>query len=63
MFERKARLENIIGSFGINREKTIENRNIILLDDVTTTGATLGEARKVLLDAGAKNVICVTIAH
>jgi len=34
-----------------------------VIDDITTTGATLAEARKVLRKAGAKNVICVTLAH
>jgi competence protein ComFC len=41
----------------------IKNKNIILIDDVTTTGATLSEARKVLKQAGAKKVIAFTIAH
>ena len=63
LFERKARLKNIIGSFGVVKTEVVKNRNVILLDDVTTTGATLSEARKVLLNAGAKNVICVTVAH
>ncbi len=40
-----------------------KNRNIILIDDVTTTGATLSEARKVLLGAGASRVTAFTIAH
>jgi predicted amidophosphoribosyltransferase len=37
--------------------------NIILIDDVTTTGATLLEARKKLLTSGALHVIAYTIAH
>ncbi len=60
---RSERLKNIIGSFGVINEKQIKNRNIILIDDVTTTGATLSEAKKVLKDAGARKIIAFTIAH
>lgn len=64
---RKERLQNIIGSFAIKNEKqnetSIKNRNIILIDDITTTGATLSEAKKVLKQAGAKKIIAFTVAH
>ncbi len=63
---RTERLKNIIDSFGIKSEtqKTlIKHKNIILIDDITTTGATLNEARKILKNAGAKKVIAFTIAH
>lgn len=36
---------------------------VILIDDVTTTGATLTESRRALAVAGAKNSIAFTIAH
>lgn len=65
--ERRHRLKNLIGSFVIkNPEKNIEkikNKNIILIDDVTTTGATLNEAKKVLKQSGARKIIAFTIAH
>lgn len=61
--DRAHRLKNIIGSFAIKNTDTIKNRNIILVDDVTTTGATLSEAKKILKQAGAKNVIAFTVAH
>ena len=41
----------------------IMNRNVLLLDDVFTTGATLTAATQVLLDAGAKEVAIATIAR
>lgn len=43
--------------------KKVTGQRIILIDDVTTTGATLKEARTVLMDAGALEVIALTIAH
>ncbi|OGI60611.1 hypothetical protein A2641_00720 [Candidatus Nomurabacteria bacterium RIFCSPHIGHO2_01_FULL_37_25] len=63
---RKKRLENILGSFSVKNEeqnKKLINRNIILIDDITTTGATLNEARKILKKAGARKVIAFTVAH
>ena len=65
--DRKERIKNIIGSFAIkNPEKNIElikNKNVILIDDILTTGATLSEARKVLKQAGARKIIAFTVAH
>ncbi|MDR3519635.1 MAG: phosphoribosyltransferase family protein [Candidatus Pacebacteria bacterium] len=64
--DRNLRLKNIIGSFAIkNTEATelIKNKNIILIDDVTTTGATLAEAKKILRQSGARKVIAFTVAH
>lgn len=58
---RSERLKNQHNSFKVNGDA--KNLNIILVDDVTTTGATIMEARSVLLKSGAKNVIAITIAH
>ena len=60
---RSERLKNIIGSFAVKNGEQIKNKNIILIDDITTTGATLAEAKKVLKQAGAKKIIAFTIAH
>ena len=60
---RRERLRNIIGSFAVKNEELIKNQNIILIDDITTTGATLNEARKILKKAGARKIIAFTVAH
>lgn len=60
---RSQRLKNILGSFTVKNANSIKNRNIILIDDVTTTGATLSEARKMLKQSGARKIIAFTIAH
>ncbi|MCC7160530.1 ComF family protein [Candidatus Nomurabacteria bacterium] len=65
--DRRARLKNISGSFAIkNTEeniKKLKNRNIIIIDDILTTSATLSEARKVLKQSGARKIIAFTVAH
>ena len=63
--DRRTRLKNIIGSFIIkdSEKNKIKNRNIILIDDIITTGATLTEAKKVLKKSGARKVIAFTVAH
>lgn len=61
--DRKKRIANIIGCFKVINENLINGKNIILIDDVTTTGATLSEAKKILKGAGARKVIAFTIAH
>ncbi|MDQ3244774.1 MAG: hypothetical protein M3P22_00270 [bacterium] len=62
---RTERLKNLLGSFNINikNQTLVKNRNIILIDDITTTGATLSEAKKTLKKYGAKKIIAFTIAH
>lgn len=59
---KKERLENVIRSFEADI-KNIKGKNIVLIDDVITTGATITECKKVLLEAGAKRVIIFALAH
>ena len=62
--DRGKRLKNIVGSFTVQDDtQPIKNRNIILIDDITTTGATLSEAKKILKKSGARKVIAFTVAH
>lgn len=58
---RTERLKNLSGCFLASPE--VKGKNIILLDDVITTGATMKEAKNTLRQAGAKKVICVAVAH
>ncbi len=60
---RKERLVNVKNSFVVRKAEKIKGKNIIIFDDVTTTGATLKEAKKVLKKAGAKKVYFMTMAH
>jgi ComF family protein len=59
------RRENVRGAFHVRRRalRDIQGRNIILLDDVLTTGATANECARVLRKAGAAKVWVVTAAR
>ncbi len=58
----KERTENVSGSFEILEKKKIAGKNILLLDDVFTSGATIKEAARVLKEAGAKKIIGLVVA-
>ncbi|MCK9445590.1 ComF family protein [bacterium] len=60
---RIERIENIKDCFAITNKKEIENKTILLLDDVYTTGTTIEECTKVLKENGAKEVWGLTIAR
>ncbi len=60
---RRERLSNLVGSFSVRDPDLILGKTVILIDDVTTTGATLKEARRALKESGAKKVLAYTIAH
>jgi competence protein ComFC len=59
---REQREENVRGAFVVNRPEMIKGKNIILVDDVITTGATLNECARMLKQAGAEKVFGMTIA-
>ncbi|MCK5286929.1 MAG: ComF family protein [Thermodesulfovibrionia bacterium] len=59
----RERRKNVRNAFRITNEHLIEDKNVILVDDVFTTGATMRECSKMLKKAGAGNIYGVTIAH
>jgi competence protein ComFC len=56
------REKNIAGCFAIKNPEFIAGRNIILVDDVFTSGATMREAVRVLKEAGARKIIGFVVA-
>lgn len=61
--KRTERLTNVRDAFGVKNVETIRGKHILIVDDVTTTGATLHTAKATLLPYGPASVTCVAIAH
>ncbi len=60
---RRLRLQNLREAYSVRDISEVAGKNILLIDDITTTHATLIEARRALKDAGAKRVLAFTVAH
>ena len=60
---RQKRLANVRGAFAVADPAIVLGRQIIIVDDVITTGGTMSEARRALESAGAKIVISAAVAH
>jgi len=57
------RKKNVANAFGVVHPEEIKGKNVLLIDDVMTTGATVNECTKALLKAGAKQVDIITICR
>lgn len=60
---KKTRLENVQGAFMVTDQKMIQGKKIILIDDVSTTGATLTSAARTLKDSGVSEIIAFVVAR
>lgn len=56
------RQQNVKDAFKVVNKKLIKGKNILLVDDVITTGATISECAKVFLREGAKNIFATSVA-
>jgi len=59
---RSRRITNVKGAFAVKNADALSGASILLVDDVTTTGATANEAARTLLQAGAARVTLAVIA-
>ena len=57
------RAANMQKAFFVKKEADVRGKTVILIDDVVTSGATMGECMSMLYDAGVKNVICRSFAQ
>lgn len=61
--DAKGRRDTVAGAFTVSHPRLVENENILLVDDVFTTGATVSACAEALTAAGAKNVFVLTLAR
>jgi ComF family protein len=58
----KEREENISNAFQVKHKRLIEGKTFLLVDDIITTGATIRECGKVLIEGGAARVYACSVA-
>jgi ComF family protein len=59
---REQRMKNVKQVYNLINKEKIENKRIILFDDIFTTGSTADECSKILKQNGAKEILVFTIA-
>ncbi|MGB0922185.1 MAG: double zinc ribbon domain-containing protein [Alphaproteobacteria bacterium] len=59
----KARRDNVMAAFALDRVAKVEGAQILLIDDVMTTGHTANECARILLEGGAARVDVLTFAR
>jgi predicted amidophosphoribosyltransferase len=57
------RWDAVRGAFATHEGSQVDNRRVLLVDDVMTTGATLDACAKALREAGARSVLGLTVAR
>jgi ComF family protein len=62
-FDRKTRMENLRNAFRLRNTEQVRNLHLLLIDDVLTTGSTVDECARVLMEAGAATVRVAAVAR
>jgi len=60
--DRAERLKNLSGAFQLS-SANLTGRIVVIIDDVSTTGATINEIRHILKPTGASKVYGLVVAH
>ena len=61
--DAKGRRDTVAGAFEVRHPRLVAGENILLVDDVFTTGATVSACAEALIGAGAKSVYVLTVAR
>jgi predicted amidophosphoribosyltransferase len=60
---RRDRRRNLRGTFSLAPGAEVAGRRVLLVDDIYTTGCTVGECARVLRRAGARGIRVLTLAR
>ncbi len=62
-FDKRERSRNVQDAFQLRQHNCVKDKNIILVDDVLTTGSTMNACARTLKEAGARKLTAVTIVR
>jgi len=62
-FDRAERMENLLNAFKMRNNGSVQGKQLVLIDDVFTTGSTVNECARVLKNSGASSVRVLTVAR
>lgn len=60
---REERLSNVSGAFALSRKASLSGLNVILVDDVITTGATIGACAQTLRLGGVEHILALAVSR
>jgi len=63
IFDREERMENLRDAFRMRKNSDMHDLHLLLIDDVLTTGSTVDECARILIEAGAASVRVATVAR
>ena len=63
LLDRKARRQNLRDAFSLRQNVDVTDLDLLLVDDVLTTGSTLDACAAILLENGARSVRALTVAR
>ena len=63
LYSKETRNENISNAYEAVDAELIKGKRVLIIDDIITTGSTLSECAKTLLEAGAKSIVCAALAR
>lgn len=59
--KRSRRFENVRGAYRVPQPALVRDKRVLLVDDIITTGSTLGECSRMLHKYGAREVFCAAV--
>ena len=62
-FDRGERIQNLRHAFRLRKNTDVRKLDVLLIDDVLTTGSTLSECARILKENGARSVYAATAAR
>ncbi len=60
--KRSEREDNVRGVYRVSNARTLKGKRLLIVDDIITTGSTLGECAKTAQKGGCKSVACAVVA-